>query len=595
MVDLGLGKSSNKKQKKLRSEVWNDFEKYTDENGKDWAKCNICKKPFNGSSKMGTTHLKNHFKSCSKNKSNEGGGSASGDKPAEDSVMDQQLNHLDKSNYEGGGSASGDKPAENSVMDPQLNRLDMVKMLIKQWHWITPFLNYIEAADLINLYKEEKEKLRIYFEKLPCRLSLMINMDQSVCKECICFRVYFIDDDWKLKEKIISWKCIGGDTIMKILKNVLSEWGIDNNISYMVLDGYSYDHVLSSNERENEFSSQGSLLFNGKLSCIRDFNDIGAISSWCLCEILYDRMKEIFKYITGNGNFRIAIDRATSLGKKVTTEVIPTEQDVEHLDAWELVEDAWGLKEAFFELENMESEFKSINLTKEEWDLIPTICAFTDDETLWYDFTDEDTFYYDYKTANMYFPWICNIYTISLESGKLKPSIYEKESFHYLRDRMKCWYDDNLVLAVAAVLDPRFRLNIVKHWYKKIYGDECDARLAKFMDYLTSVYNEYAKGTNNFQSAASGSKEKESSISYEMLDPSGQPRKHHQSPNTELPLYLEDVKFPLIRDFNILDWWRSNTEYFPTLAEMARDFLSIKITIPVARFFFRNSQTSHAP
>ncbi|KAK0579823.1 hypothetical protein LWI29_032020 [Acer saccharum] len=246
MVGLDLGKSSNKRQKKLRSEVWNDFEKYTDENGKDWAKCNICKKPFNGSSKMGTTHLKNHFKSCSKNKSNEGGGSASGDKPAEDSVMDQQLNHLDKSNYEGGGSASGDKPAENSVMDPQLNRLDMVKMLIKRWRWIEPFPNSIEAADLINVYKEEKEKLRIYFEKLPCRLSLMIYMDQL------------------------------------------------------------------------------------------------------LYEILYDRMKEIFKYITGNGNFRIAIDRATSSGKKVTTGNIPTEQaDLEVMDAEELVDMGFGLKEAF--------------------------------------------------------------------------------------------------------------------------------------------------------------------------------------------------------------------------------------------------------
>ncbi|KAK4858124.1 hypothetical protein QYF36_011414 [Acer negundo] len=64
---------------------------------------------------------------------------------------------------------------------------------------------------------------------------------------------------------------------------------------------------------------------------------------------------------------------------------------------------------------------------------------------------------------------------ISLEIVKLESFIfYEKESLHSIRDEMKRWHDDNLVLAVAAVLDPRFKLDVVKHWYKKIYGGESE-------------------------------------------------------------------------------------------------------------------------
>ncbi|KAK4851887.1 hypothetical protein QYF36_019185 [Acer negundo] len=113
------------------------FEKCKDKDGNDLAKCNLCEKLFNGSSKKGTTHLRNHIKSC-QNKRNGGGATGSGDKPAGNSVTDQQLNHLDRNHFnscqnkrnegEGGASGSGDKPVGNSVTDQQLNHLDWEKL-----------------------------------------------------------------------------------------------------------------------------------------------------------------------------------------------------------------------------------------------------------------------------------------------------------------------------------------------------------------------------------------------------------------------------------------------------------------------------------
>ncbi|KAK2644220.1 hypothetical protein Ddye_019415 [Dipteronia dyeriana] len=214
MVGLDLNKSSNKKSKKLRSPVWEKFQRYENKKREVRAICNLCGKDFEASSKNGTTRLENHFKSCSQNKSTEGGGSASGDKPAENPVMDQQ----------------------------PLNRLDMVKMHIKQCWSFDPLPEFIQATDISFVYNEEKVKLHTYFKKLPCRLSLAIQTDTdwSIKKKYICFWVHFIDDDWKLKKKIISVKYTkGGGTFTEIIKNGLSECGIDNNISYMVLDGWS--------------------------------------------------------------------------------------------------------------------------------------------------------------------------------------------------------------------------------------------------------------------------------------------------------------------------------------------------------------------
>ncbi|KAK4857071.1 hypothetical protein QYF36_024237 [Acer negundo] len=549
MVGLDISKTSHNKQKKLRSDVWKKFEKCKDKDGNDRAKCSLYEKLFDGSSKKRTTHLRNHFKSC-QNKRNEGG-----------------------------ASGSGDKPAGNSVTDQQLNQVDRVKMLIKQSYRVLPNPIGIVDADIINVYNEEKEKLRIYFEKLCCLFSLMIrNMANG---KYTCFMVSFIDDDWKLEEKIIGFKCIEGDQNMKVLKNVLSDLGIDNNISSMVTDGDSDIYVLSSDERENWFSCQGSLLSNCKY-CIRDLYDIdmtcpGFIGE--MEEVLHDHMRKISNYITETslkiGTFRMAIDRARSLGKKVTAEEIPTEEMFENMSWLDLLTIAFGLKEAFFEFENMDPNFKSINLTKEQWDVITTF----------YQFWDENDFGHIYwhllycKTANMYFPVLCRLYKKSLVLLTLNSFICGKIYLQFVRDAEKCWDEYNLILAVAAVLDPRFKMDIVKHWYKKIYGDKCETQLEIFTNYFTGVYNEYTKGTNNFQS----------SISYRMLDISGNPSHDldgGQSLNFELHLYLKDVNFPLIEDFDILEWWRVYSRYFPTLAKMARDFLSIKVTVPSKYMFF---------
>ncbi|KAK0599483.1 hypothetical protein LWI29_005717 [Acer saccharum] len=543
MVGLDIDKSSHNKQKKLRSDVWKMFEKCKDKDGKDLAKCSLCEKLFDGSSKKGTTHLRNHFKICQKKRN------------------------------EGGASGTVDKPAGNSVMDQHLDR---VKMLIKKQCY-----QDLPDIDIINVYEEEKEKLRMYFEKLCCRFSLMIkNMTDG---KYTSFVVRFIDDDWKLEEKIIGFKCIERGENMRVLKNVLLDLGIYNNISSMVTVDDSDIYVLSSDKGENRFSGEGSLLSICKF-CVLGLDYIDQTCSRfedLMGKVLYEHMSKICNYITETsktGTFQIAMDRARSLGKEVTAEDIPTKEKLENMSWLDLCKIAMGLQEAFFKSENMDSNFKSINLTKEQWDVIMTFYQFYDEN----DFGHINWDLLDCKTANMYFLVLCRLYKKSFLLVTHISFIGRKIYLHQFKSAAeKCWNRYNLILAVAAVLDPRFKMDIVKHWYKKIYGDECETRLEIFTNYFTGVYNEYAKGTNNFQSSTLGSKEKDSSISYRVLDFSGKSSHDHsgQSLNSELHLYLEYVKFPLIEEFDLLEWWRLNSRYFPTLAKMARDFLSIRITV----------------
>jgi len=51
------------------------------------------------------------------------------------------------------------------------------------------------------------------------------------------------------------------------------------------------------------------------------------------------------------------------------------------------------------------------------------------------------------------------------------------------------------------------------------------------------------------------------------------------SKNSELDTYLEKelVSFHE-KNFDILQWWKRNSESYPTLAKMARDFLAVQVS-----------------
>ena len=53
-----------------------------------------------------------------------------------------------------------------------------------------------------------------------------------------------------------------------------------------------------------------------------------------------------------------------------------------------------------------------------------------------------------------------------------------------------------------------------------------------------------------------------------------------RSKRTELDIYLEDLRAPVRPDenFNVIAWWKKNSDAYPILSLMARDFLAIPVS-----------------
>ncbi|XP_031276930.1 uncharacterized protein LOC116135375 isoform X2 [Pistacia vera] len=426
--------NSSCSKRKRRSKVWEDFTYSVGKDGKEWAQCNHCKGKFVGSSKSGTTHLKNHLNSCP--------------------VLRNP-----------GGDAN--KAKEKTVIDPEINGSDLVRKIIKYG------LEGIKD-EIVDVYQQEKDKLRGYLDKLPCPFNMTIQVARY---GSLVMKIWFIDDSWELKNWTI---CFGhyNDSLLEIVKSSLVDWHIDKKISAIA--------VRAFDEKKEE-------------NICNWLNEQGLLSFTPICPSISSLFQRIHRYI-----------RFAAFGSHWEKAAISTKLN------------------------------KVLDCQKALNDLGDDVGNFL--------------IYLRHKTANEYFPMICPIFSKLDQLERSDYSYICETVSHFRKNIDKLWNGSMLVLVTRVILDPRFKKDfIVKKLCEEMYDNDVGARLIGIIDDVTNIFNEYVKETNNPMSSF--------------------------SQESELNRYYSDSKCPLDEGLDILQWWRDKSSTYPTVARMARDFLSIPIFV----------------
>ena len=162
-----------------------------------------------------------------------------------------------------------------------------------------------------------------------------------------------------------------------------------------------------------------------------------------------------------------------------------------------------------------------------------------------------------YVTANLFFPKITNIYLairkwITSDIPKIEEmSTKMKEKFN------KYWSDVHGLMAAAAVLDPRYKLQLLNALFTKIHGSESAAKdvVQKVKDLLYNLVLEYQDSmedvatTDGTQSRLRSTQTMEDEDWIDTFDDyiSKQPSVTSTYVRTELDLYLEEPLLPRTR------------------------------------------------
>ncbi|KAG8390680.1 hypothetical protein BUALT_Bualt01G0108800 [Buddleja alternifolia] len=230
--------------------------------------------------------------------------------------------------------------------------------------------------------------------------------------------------------------------------------------------------------------------------------------------------------------------------------------------------------------------------SSEDWDRALEVCKFLEA------FNDATHIFsgINYPRSNLFLPEVWKIREILSEKSSDNNKDYLQKRTSRMREKFdKYWGDCSLLMAMGAVLDPRYKMKLIEFCYSKIYPEfEAHKEIQSVFFSLHKLYGEYVNCSTsnvklNDQSRANISIENTSSGRVKNktkgraeFDLWAQELDTIIPIKSDLDIYLEEglyvCKEDSDSDFNALDWWKANTLKFRTLSSMAHDILSIPIT-----------------
>ncbi|XP_056695907.1 zinc finger BED domain-containing protein DAYSLEEPER isoform X2 [Spinacia oleracea] len=206
--------------------------------------------------------------------------------------------------------------------------------------------------------------------------------------------------------------------------------------------------------------------------------------------------------------------------------------------------------------------------TEDEWSKLEKICALLRP----FDAITKRFSGRNYPTANLY---LMHVWTI--ESLIRSYCNHEDETLNSMGKKMKdkfdkYWESYSMILSLAAIFDPRLKLQYVKFCFTQLDARSAEYKTEQVKESLFKLFEEYATNGNvqdNVPGARCESNHLAAFSNFENSSFQGR---------TQLDDYLGEHKLDPLAELDVLQWWKVNEIRFPQVAKMARELLSIPIT-----------------
>ncbi|XP_039037037.1 zinc finger BED domain-containing protein RICESLEEPER 1-like [Hibiscus syriacus] len=598
-----------KKPKRLTSVVWNHFERVRKADI-CYALCVHCNKKLSGSSNSGTTHLRNHLMRCLKRFNYDVSQLLSAKKKKKDSTLANANTSYDEEQrkedfikptivkYEPDQRKEEAFNLQSSWFDQERSRLDLARMIILHGYPLAMVehvgfkvfvknlqplfdvaLNNTIEVSCMEIYGKERLKVHDMLSKLQGRINLAVEMWSSPeNSNHVCMTAHYVGDDWKLQKKILNFVTLDSshtnDKLSEVIVKCLMDWDIESKFYAVTFDDFSIadDIVLIIKE---QISESKSCLSNGQLLDVRS-------AAHVLDSLVQDAMEALrlviqkirlsVRYVKSSqsiqGKFQeISQETGIKCQKSLVLD-FPIQWNSTYL----MLETAIEYKNAFCQFPDLDHDH---TLSVEEWEWASSITGYLKL------FIEIISVFSSNKvpTANIYFQEICHVHIQLIDWSKSPDNFLSSLAAKMKAKFDKYWNKCILSLAVAAILDPRFKMKLVEYYYSQIYGSTALERIKEVSGGLKELFNTYsicstlidqdsASPPSSLPGSSNDGRDRLKGFDKFLHETS-----QSQSVMSDLEKYLDEPVFPRNCDFDILNWWRVHTPRYPILSMMARDVL----------------------
>ncbi|XP_019153569.1 PREDICTED: zinc finger BED domain-containing protein RICESLEEPER 2-like [Ipomoea nil] len=537
--------TKKRKEVESRSIVWDHFEKIRappaegeTEGPVVEGKCLYCAKIYKCESKKhGTSSLKNHMKACLKN-------------PHCKDTRQSLLTF----------NASGTEACEGVLGTWVFNQEAIRRAL-----WTI-------SRDIYQIYLDERLTLKKLFKVSTQRVSLTTDTWTSVQRiNYMCITAHFIDDQWKLNKKIISFVPISshkGEYIAKALESCLLDWGIRNVFTVTVDNASSNDTALGF--FKNKLLSWGGSSVRVQymhMRCIAHVLNLVVQDGLRYAGPSVKKVRDVVRWVRSSParlkKFReIAVLNGVEAKCALQLDV-PTRWNSTYM----MLNTALQYQRAFEAYEN------DASLNADLPDSIPNFMDWLSVQSLvhflkgFYEMTVRISGSL-YVTSNTFFSDISDLGCM-LDDMVNSVSTSKKDMGSHMKQKFEKYWGDpekmNFLIFYANILDPRDKIEYMPAQFAQLYGDE--------------------KGKSCFEKVQSSMGRMKSQLKQQRMEAGG------SSKQTELQIYLSEkiVEDEENVDFDVLRWWKVNSDRFPILSRMARDVLAVPISTVASESAFSTS------
>ncbi|WKA08911.1 hypothetical protein VitviT2T_026593 [Vitis vinifera] len=428
-----------------------------------------------------------------------------------------------------------------------------------------------------------------YLEKLETRMAITTDMWTSNQKKgYMAITVHYIDESWLLHHHIVRFVYVPPPHTKEVLSDVLLDflldWNMDRKLSTITVDNCSSNDGMIDILSE-KLSSSGSLLLNGKIfhmRCAAHVLNLIVKEGLDVIRVEIEKIRESVAYWSATPSRVEKFEDAARQLRLPCNKKLCLDCKTRWNSTYLMLSIAITYKDVFPRLKQREKLYTTVP-SEEEWNLAREICERL---KLFYNITKLFSGR-NYPTANTFFIKVCEIKEALYDWLICSNEVVSTMASSMLEKFDKYWSGCHIVMAIAVVLDPRYKMKILEFYFPIMYGSEASSEIGKIRQLCYDLLSEYQSKSKMGQQTSSHGASSVSNLfelTYDEQDPlskfdlfvhSTSEEGHAKS---ELDYYLEETVLPRISDFDVLSWWKTNGIKYPTLQMIVRDIYAIPVS-----------------